>query len=177
MSDLHRFTDIHSHSRRGPEVVTNLALFEEPADADEWYSAGIHPWALATLDKEELERARQWVRRMAGHPRVVAIGECGFDSRHTPKAPPELQEEVFAFHRALSMEHGKPMIIHCTGCTDTLIRMARGMVPAPVVHGFRGKPELARQLLRAGFGLSYGKLYNQESFDITPADRRFRESD
>ena len=42
-----------------------------------------------------------------------------------------------------------------------------------IIHGFRGKPELARQLTAAGFFLSLGARYN-------PASERFalfRESD
>ena len=36
---------------------------------------------------------------------------------------------------------------------------------------------LARQLLDAGFDLSFGLRYNKESFDITPTERRYRETD
>ena len=54
----------------------------------------------------------------------------------------------------------------------------RGIVLPPwIVHGFRGGPALARQLLDAGFDLSFGLRYNKESFDITPTERRYRETD
>ena len=42
---------------------------------------------------------------------------------------------------------------------------------------FAGGPALARQLLDAGFDLSFGLRYNKESFDITPTERRYRETD
>ena len=46
-----------------------------------------------------------------------------------------------------------------------------------IVHGFRGKPQLAGQLLKAGIDLSFGEKFNPESIQITPIERLFIETD
>lgn len=46
-----------------------------------------------------------------------------------------------------------------------------------VVHGFRGKPQLAKQLLNAGFAISYGEHFNPESVAVTPLDKLCIETD
>ena len=44
-------------------------------------------------------------------------------------------------------------------------------------HGFRGNARVARQLLDAGFYLSYGQYFNPEAVRITPIDRLLVETD
>ena len=46
-----------------------------------------------------------------------------------------------------------------------------------IIHGFRGKPESAKQLLNAGLYLSFGEKYNVEALRVTPLDRLFLETD
>jgi TatD DNase family protein len=46
-----------------------------------------------------------------------------------------------------------------------------------IVHGFRGKPELARQLLKSDCAISYGEHFNVESVRNTPLDKLFIETD
>ena len=46
-----------------------------------------------------------------------------------------------------------------------------------VIHGFRGKPQEAEQLLKAGLYLSFGEHYNVETLRSTPLDRLFLETD
>ena len=60
-----------------------------------------------------------------------------------------------------------------------IIRLKKELKPEQlwVIHGFRGKPELARQLTQHGIGLSFGKLYNKQSFDIVDENLKFHETD
>ena len=46
-----------------------------------------------------------------------------------------------------------------------------------IIHGFRGKPQLAGQALNAGCALSFGEHFNSESVRLTPTDRLFIETD
>jgi TatD DNase family protein len=46
-----------------------------------------------------------------------------------------------------------------------------------IVHGFRGKPEQARQYTAEGLYLSYGTKFNRESLLSTPIGRIFIERD
>ena len=89
------------------------------------------------------------------------------------------QEELFREHASLSRIYGKPMIIHNVRGTDRLISIRRELRPAEpwIIHGFRGKPELARQLVREGFYLSVGERFNRDSLAEIPAERLLLESD
>lgn len=46
-----------------------------------------------------------------------------------------------------------------------------------IIHGFRGKKELAESLVRQGFYLSFGEKYQAEALQTMPADRLLLETD
>jgi TatD DNase family protein len=79
----------------------------------------------------------------------------------------------------LAEEVKKPLIIHCVKGLDEIIAMHKETVPqqAWIIHGFRGKPQQAEQLVKAGFYLSFGERFNVESLKATPLERLFVESD
>ncbi len=160
-------TDVHTH-RRAPAAgrIVNIDPSGPfaPLLPGQTYSAGIHPWRA--------ERADMFgeVERLAACPEVVAIGETGLDKRRGPSL--DIQIPLFRRHIELAESVGKPLIVHCVGAWQELLALPRPRVMT-IIHGFRGKPELARQLTAAGFFLSLGARYN-------PASERlalFRESD
>jgi len=51
--------------------------------------------------------------KLASHPKVVAIGECGLDYYRLDEATKDMQEKVFEAHIVLAKEVGKPLMIHC----------------------------------------------------------------
>ena len=73
----------------------------------------------------------------------------------------------------------KPLIIHCVKAFDSIIALHKEYRPqqAWIIHGFRGKPQLAEQLTRAGLSLSLGEHFNEESARIILAEKLFIESD
>lgn len=80
-----------------------------------WASAGIHPHEAKHFQgqKDKLEAFESLLER----PKVVAIGECGFDFyySHSPKAA---QIEVLRFQIELALKHGKPLIFHVREAFD-----------------------------------------------------------
>lgn len=46
-----------------------------------------------------------------------------------------------------------------------------------IAHGYRGKPELTRQLVSHGFYFSIGEKFNAEALQEIPIDRLFCETD
>ena len=166
-----RFTDIHSHN----STVEN-AIFNSGKEyiAGRNISMGIHPWDIDV----NWECGFTAIAEFAKAENVVAIGECGFDTIKS-SAPIELQEEVFRLHARLAEEMGKPLIIHCVKAFDTLIALHKELSPkqAWIVHGFRGKPQMAGQLTRAGFYISLGEKFNTDSAKAIPTERLFIESD
>ncbi len=174
---LDRYSDIHSHDRTRElcgDTVVNIVPGESMLPGGT-YSVGIHPWESGrAITLTELKS----LVSMARDPRVVAIGECGFDRLRG--GSPEAQRRLFDFQARLAARIGKPLIIHCVKSDDRLLSAARRLRPAEgmwIVHGFRGKPEAARQLLRAGLSLSLGERYNEATAAAIPPERLYRESD
>lgn len=167
-----KFIDIHTHNK---SEETAYAIFNSNGEPTTGCaSVGIHPW---DVDDNWEERFRT-IRELAKAPDITAIGECGIDRAHSG-AGLELQTEVFRAHITLSEELKKPLIIHCVKAVDNIISQYKECKPqqAWIIHGFRGKPQQAEQLTRAGLYLSFGEHFNAESAKVIPADRLFIESD
>lgn len=166
--------DIHTHSgplRYDAVVCVDPTATDELPAGNGLLSVGIHPWNAAAAGPDAWQRLERW----AADPRVVAIGEIGLDKN--TDADEQLQSEVFQRQLELAANACLPVIIHCVGRADRLLQMRKNFAGQWIYHGFRGKPELARQLLEAGIDLSFGERYNPESFSITPPDRRYHETD
>lgn len=172
--------DWHTHRLEAPphRAVINLPMeallcprqfrFRE----DCLYSAGIHP--LYDGDWEKAFSGLQWLSEQG---RLYAIGECGLDRPNRDLFPKQCA--FFEKQMALAQEKALPLIVHCVGHWEVLLRLHR-KYPSDklrLVHGFRGKPELARQLLAAGFSLGFGLRYNEQSFLLCPSCRRRMETD
>lgn len=89
------------------------------------------------------------------------------------------QTALLRIHYELSETLRKPLILHIVKSFPEIIAFRKQWKPTQpwIIHGFRGKPQLARELLAHGFHLSYGKKYNPVSLAITPASRLLRETD
>lgn len=74
-----------------------------------WASIGIHPHEARHYagDYSKLDEFAELV----GKPKVIAVGECGFDFyyHHSPK---DAQVEVLKFQIELALKHDLPMIFH-----------------------------------------------------------------
>lgn len=175
--------DFHTHDLSSPpgEAIINLPLSWtlNPAEFHPrpmcLYSVGVHPWWTARRD--ELPRLLEGVRLLLGHRQVVALGECGLDALRG--ADEATQERIFMQQAAWAEEVGKPVTLHVVRRYDRILLMHKTLRPSVrwTVHGFRGKAALARQLLAAGFDLSFGPRRNEEAWLITPPGRRHEETD
>ena len=136
------------------------------------YAVGVHPWRAAFLDE-----TAGLLESLAASPRCLAVGETGLDRRRGPSL--DCQIRAFRLHIALSERLGKPLIIHCVGCAAEILAHHRELRPHQpwIIHGFRGKPELARQMLARGLYLSLGVRFNPDTARIIPDDRLLIETD
>ena len=174
--------DFHTHNQQAAPgtAIVNLPLdiVQQPETfrpvAGGLYSAGIHPW---WTEEDDVEALFVGLTQLLEHPQVVALGECGLDRLRGGSV--ELQETVFCQQVTLSETLQKPLIIHCVRAFDILLQLKKRLRPTQqwTIHGFRGRPALAQQLLDAGFDLSFGKQRNEKSFALTPPTRRHEETD
>lgn len=173
------FIDCHTHNLnpKNPFSIVNLT----PENAKDvlqtsdhlFFSVGLHPWYV----HENCPTIIRTIEDVISDERVKAIGECGLD--RNSKA--SLKEQSYFFERQvmLSEKYEKPVLIHCVSAFNELILLRKRLKPTQnwVVHGFRGKPEMASQLLKHGFVISYGKKLNMQSVEITPIDKLCIETD
>lgn len=134
----------------------------------------LHPWDLL---QEKLDRQLEWFYSHLSDSRLVAIGETGFDKLKGPQF--QVQLFVFKTLARISQEQNLPLIIHNVRSSSELIALKHQLkADNPwIIHGFRGKKELAKDLIRHGFYLSFGIHYQAAALEAVPLDRLFLETD
>jgi TatD DNase family protein len=148
-----------------------------------WASAGIHPNHAAEAIGADWDE----IVRLAGQPRVVALGETGLDL-YWKDTPLPVQQDYFDRHIRLSQAIGKPLVIHQRESSAeilTLLREARRRGPlAGVMHSFTGTADEAREFLDLGLYISFaGMVTFKKSDDLRavaaaiPTDRILVETD
>lgn len=176
---MKKYIDIHTHQKGNRENVFSLHnispedFIELPNNEKNYFSAGIHPWYIDSTIEEKIKILKQ----IASNPSILAIGETGLD-----KLCPidfDLQKEVFNSHISIAKEVKKPLIIHCVKAYNEIQQVLKEtQTNVPVIfHGFKGKPQLAKELTKAGFYLSFGNFFNKESVETTPFNYIFLETD
>lgn len=172
--------DIHTHSNHSPDshlAVRNFTFDEAEdffkSDKQELCSVGIHPWHADTFSEDMLSKLEVW----SNDKRFIAVGECGLDKNSSAEF--EKQSRIFEAQITISEKSRKPLIIHCVGYFNELFALKKKWNPSQlwIIHGFRGKPELAAQALKAGCALSYGEYFNAASVQFTPTEKLFVETD
>jgi TatD DNase family protein len=144
-------------------------------------TVGVHPENVkvreATVDE---------LVRLAGHPKVIGIGETGLDY-HWHKDAPEWQRERFRVHIRAAREIGKPLVVHnreATGDTLRLMEEERAGEAGGVLHCFTESWEVAQRALDLGFYLSMSGVVTfknarivKETARRAPLDRLLVETD
>ena len=179
------YIDIHTHDPRpvpGVFAVENIMAHEnqDPAAISApVFTAGIHPWYI---DANNSGTLLAYIRGIASSPDLIAFGEAGFDKLRGPSH--EIQLAVFAEQVKISGEFGKPLVIHCVKAWNELQEAHRNLKPETpwLVHGFRGKKELALQLINRDMYISFwfDFVIRPESSGLLkslPPERIFLETD
>ena len=164
-----RYYDIHTHQppiNAEDTAIISVDIREPFIPGTLWYSVGVHPWYIDNHDTETTNRLFEKVRKYAQLSTVIAIGETGLD-KITAKTTNDyqFQQALFISHTHLAEEVKKPLIIHNVRAWDDLLYIHQSVSPSIpwIVHGFRGKEQLAARLISAGFYLSFGLYYNKEA--------------
>lgn len=165
----------------GTDLASSEAAVQLASRCDDVYATvGLHPHDAARLDDE-------WaaLTELARLPRVVAVGETGFDLHyeHSPRA----QQEV-AFRRQIQLAHDldRALVIHSREAWDDTFRVLReeGVPAATVFHCFTGGPSEAALALGLGACISFSGIVSfpnaaevRAGAAIVPADRLLVETD
>jgi TatD DNase family protein len=165
-----------------------------------WLEAavGIHPHDAAKVDDAGWARITAW----APDPRVVAIGETGLDYDRVFSPVPD-QLANLRRNLALTLETGKPAILHCRSgvgrrdAQDALLgelqaagvggaawAAAFGDRPPAVIHSFSGPLDYAHAVIDLGLAISFSGLVFRRGEEVSadvaavvPSDRLLVETD
>lgn len=145
-------------------------------------AVGIHPQEAQVAPADYLDRLRE----LAGHRKVVAIGEIGLDYYYET-SPREVQMRVFREQLVLARELNLPFVIHDRDAHGDVMAVLREMQDFPaggILHCFSGSWEMAELCLKMGLYISLagpvtfnnaGKL--KEIAARVPLDRLLVETD
>lgn len=137
-------------------------------------SVGVHP------DHEHMrEPSVAELVELAGHPKVVAIGETGLDYFRLGErtiADMEWQRERFRTHIRAAHATGKPLIIHTRAASDDTLRIMeeeRAGEPGGVMHCFTEPWAIAERALAQNFYISLSGIVTFKSAtDVQEVARR-----
>ena len=168
----HQYTEVEKFSSSKCSCYNEIVGREQPIPG-RLCSVGIHPWYIQGDGKEQLRLL--WGR--GKQPEVCMIGEAGLDK--CVETPFELQLKVFEEQVVYADELQKPLVVHCVKAWQELLAVHRRFHPSVpwLIHGFRGKEPLARQLLRKGFYLSFGEHFHEGAVRAAWEGHLFVETD
>ena len=113
-------------------------------------AVGYHPENCAPYTDADLDI----LRRLAQHPKVVAIGEIGLDYYWEQNPPKEFQQAVFRAQLALARELSLPVIVHDRDALADCLAIAKEFPEVRgVFHCYSGSVEMARELWKLGWYL------------------------
>ena len=179
------FVNIHGHRQANniqEWVMRSLMASDYPPDDIEYgyYSVGFHPYNVGKVDERDTLNK---VRLSTESPNVFAIGEIGLDK--SIEAPLELQQSIFETQVDIAEMVDLPVILHVVRAFNEMIEFMKVHKPSVpmIIHGYNGSREMADELVKAGFMISFGEVITGEHSKIieallaVPVEKMFLETD
>jgi TatD DNase family protein len=182
---------IERAAEAGVEIILTVGTGEGPPDLEAglrvasthkriFATVGVHPHDARKADGDTWSR----LRRLAAHPKVLAIGEIGLDYYYD-NSPRELQRSAFEEQLRIAKETGKPVVIHTRDAwEETVSILHESWSGGGIMHCFSGGPSEAKQTLDMGFYLGFGGVITFPKADkvceaakFAPLDRLLVETD
>ncbi|MBI4993158.1 MAG: TatD family hydrolase [Candidatus Magasanikbacteria bacterium] len=139
-------------------------------------TVGLHPIHTTSteVDEEEITfKSREEVfdygfyKKLASHPKVIAIGECGMELFHLPNSVDKAEiikkhSESFLQQAKLAQELDLPMVIHVRDAYDEMVEVIKLQIKnyklkilQGVIHCFTGDWTQAQKFLDLGMYLGF----------------------
>jgi len=150
---------------------------------DIWFTVGTHPHEA----KEDPDLAPERLVALAGHPKVVGIGETGLDF-HYDLSPRDVQANVFRAHIAAARRTGLPLVVHAREADEVMAAiLEEEHACGPfrlLMHCFTSGPQLLARAAALGAWFSVSGIATfrnaedvREAARAMPADRIIVETD
>jgi TatD DNase family protein len=129
-------------------------------------TVGFHPQEAGRLADAEMAA----IEELTEHPRVVAVGETGFDFYHD-NWPHDLQEDVFVRHIDLARRARLPVVVHTRDAADRTLSVlsthAAGLTV--ILHCF-SLPQRLDEVVERGYYISFaGNVTYKNASDLQAA--------
>jgi len=176
----------------GIERILSLAMMDESdsyrkafplvdAHEDLVTAVGCHPHEAKIFDARGGE---DFLKGVAGEPRVLAIGEVGLDY-HYNLSPPDVQRDVFRRQIRVALELSLPLIIHHREAESDLLQILdEERVSKGILHSFTSNLATAERAIEMGLLVSFSGILTfknaaplREVARRLPLDRLLVESD
>jgi TatD DNase family protein len=160
----------------GTEIPTSRAAIAlADAEPDVWATVGVHPHDAGEADADVLAE----IERLAGRPRVVAVGEIGLDFFRN-LSPRVTQERVFRHLIGVARRVRKPVVVHCRDAHPEVLAILgdeRAGEVGGIMHCFSGDVEIARRCLDLGLLISLAGPVTYPNARALPEVARFVPAD
>ncbi len=113
-------------------------------------AVGLHPECLDENSLSDIEE----IKKLAVHPKALAIGEIGLDYYYD--IPKELQKQVFIKQLELANELAMPVNIHDREAHGDTLEILKKYRPKGILHCFSGSVEMAREIIKLGMYIGMG---------------------
>jgi TatD DNase family protein len=132
-----------------------LAIAERYPDV--FCTVGVHPHEAAA----EAGVSVATLVRLAAHPKVVGIGECGLDFYYN-RSPQDIQIDVFRTHVRAARESRLPLVVHTRDADATMASIlaeeqAAGRFTG-LLYCFSSGPQLAETAVDLGLDISFSGI-------------------
>lgn len=115
---------------------------------------GFHPTEIKSYGDEEYN----WLEENVKHPKVVAIGEIGYDF-HWDTTTEEEQTRSLIRQIEIAKKVNKPLIIHSRDAMNKTYQMLKELnafTIGGVMHSFSGSLEMAKEFIKLNFYIGLG---------------------
>lgn len=145
-------------------------------------TVGFHPHEASKYSPDAMEE----IKRLAGHKKVVAIGETGLDY-HYDFSPRDRQKQVFREHIRLARKISKPIVVHDREAhQDTLdiLQEEKAEECGCLIHCYSGSREMAKIIMKRDYFVSIGGAVTFknarhiiEALEVIPLEKILLETD
>ncbi|MCK5135387.1 MAG: TatD family hydrolase [Bacteroidales bacterium] len=179
------FINIHGHRQANniqEWVMMNLMAKDYPPEDIEsgYYSVGLHPYNVGKVDEED---TLMKVSLATENQNIFAIGEIGLDK--SIEAPLDQQMRIFKSQVEIAEYAELPVILHVVRAFNEMVEFMKTHQPVVpmIIHGYNGSVQMAEELVKAGFLLSFGEAIANdhrkiiEALKSVPVEKLFLETD
>lgn len=150
-----------------------------------WASVGIHPHEGSQITDREIDEHLKELEKLASDPRVVAIGECGFDFHYNSRDETKARQvRLLEGQLEIAKKYGLPVSFHVRAAFEDFWPVYEKYKVPGVLHSFTDTIEHLRQAIEHGLYIGVNGIATftkdekqREMFKQIPIEKLLLETD